>query len=376
MTLATYGPNIGLAPITNGVATFAGIYQVGSDRTHYDVSYFQDGSISTYFATPSGSTFSNNEFYIYYKFGAYQNPNKKSIRKVVIKVPETSGVSYIDNYIYYGTEFNSSISQGSIAITWNLIAQSGGIKTYEAILPNTIGAKALWGIRFNYPTGTTKIYEFEIYEIVTEATAPVAASSVQVSNSILNGSYTNAITWVDNSNDESCFYVYRSINSTNNWQLINTTAANATSYNDSLGVSPTWGTYYYKIVAHNSLGNSPDSNIASVAVNEPPPAQPTNLVSSQDNDSNNNRIITLNWADNASNETEYRVAQSFNSGTYTEIQVLMPGSTTTTVNLGPTPNVGDYSYKVAAVKNGNYSDWSNITTQTIQNLSYSYVILL
>jgi hypothetical protein len=64
-----------------------------------------------------------------------------------------------------------------------------------------------------------------------------------------------ALSWTDNSNNESGFKVYRG------GSLVTTTAANATSYTDT-GLSASTA-YSYYIVATNGVGDSPASNTAS-----------------------------------------------------------------------------------------------------------------
>lgn len=69
-------------------------------------------------------------------------------------------------------------------------------------------------------------------------------------------SYRNInISWTDNSTDESGFEILRSENSASGFTAIKKTAANVTSYSDTL-VNPAT-TYYYRVRAVNQYGESP-----------------------------------------------------------------------------------------------------------------------
>ncbi|HEY4290873.1 MAG TPA: PA14 domain-containing protein, partial [Puia sp.] len=62
------------------------------------------------------------------------------------------------------------------------------------------------------------------------------------------------VTWVDSSNNESGFEVYRSVSSSGPYSIITTTAANVVSFTDST-VQPST-TYYYEVQAVNQYGAS------------------------------------------------------------------------------------------------------------------------
>jgi hypothetical protein len=71
------------------------------------------------------------------------------------------------------------------------------------------------------------------------------------------------LAWTDTSSNETGFRIQRSLNSST-WSTLATVAANTTSYADT---SPTPGTlYYYRVIAYNSAGDSPPSNVASATL--------------------------------------------------------------------------------------------------------------
>lgn len=68
------------------------------------------------------------------------------------------------------------------------------------------------------------------------------------------------LAWTDTSSNETGFRIQRSLNGST-WSTLATVGANTTSYPDT---SPTPGTlYYYRVIAYNSAGDSPPSNVAS-----------------------------------------------------------------------------------------------------------------
>ncbi|MEO0292779.1 MAG: T9SS type A sorting domain-containing protein [candidate division WOR-3 bacterium] len=69
------------------------------------------------------------------------------------------------------------------------------------------------------------------------------------------------LSWQDNSNNETAFYVERSYDGAN-FTKIGETSSNETSYVDS-SISP-GSDYFYRVRAHNSAGNSAPSNIVQV----------------------------------------------------------------------------------------------------------------
>ena len=85
--------------------------------------------------------------------------------------------------------------------------------------------------------------------------APQAPSSLQAT--AVSASQVNLI-WTDNSNNEDGFKIERKTGSGGTYLLISTTSANVASYSDT-GLSA-GTTYYYRVYAYNSAGNSGYSN--------------------------------------------------------------------------------------------------------------------
>ncbi len=185
------------------------------------------------------------------------------------------------------------------------------------------------------------------------APPPPAAPDTLVANAI--SAKEIDLTWADNSSNETGFIIERSTDGVN-FSPLTTTAANVTSYADtsSLAFSTT---FYYRVRATNSAGDSANSNTASATTPAPqPPAGPTNLVATS-----NGSEIDLAWADNSSNETGFIIERSTDGVTFSLL-------TTTNANVTSYSDISSlafsttYSYRVRATNAAGDSQNSNVSS--------------
>jgi len=93
-----------------------------------------------------------------------------------------------------------------------------------------------------------------------------------------------------------------------------------------------------------------------------PPAAPSGLSGSFDG----TQTVTLNWADNATNETGFKVWQKVPSGSFVlNKTIATPNTLTTTINLGASPTNGTYQYYVQAYNANGTSANSNTISVTV-----------
>ncbi|MDP2923729.1 MAG: fibronectin type III domain-containing protein, partial [Candidatus Omnitrophota bacterium] len=85
--------------------------------------------------------------------------------------------------------------------------------------------------------------------------APSSLAATAISSSQIN------LSWKDNSSNETGFKIERSVSSTSGFKQIATVATNVTTYSNT-GRSA-GKTYYYRVRAYNTNGNSAYSNKAS-----------------------------------------------------------------------------------------------------------------
>ena len=149
--------------------------------------------------------------------------------------------------------------------------------------------------------------------------APFNLQSTVVSSTQIN------LTWTDNSDDEDGFKIERKTGADGIWEYLGSVTANVVSCSDFGLISNT--TYYYRVYAYNSAGNSGYSNEASVATSTCPlivPTAPSNLTSIVVSSTE----INLSWTDNSNKEDGFAIERKIGSGgTYAQAGTVGVGVT-------------------------------------------------
>ncbi|MCU0439627.1 MAG: fibronectin type III domain-containing protein [Raineya sp.] len=187
---------------------------------------------------------------------------------------------------------------------------------------------------------------------------PTTLTATTVSSSQIN------LSWTDNANNETAYKVERSPDGVNGWtEIAGNLPANTNSYSDNGLTANT--TYHYRVRAGNTGGNSAYSNVANATTlsNAPSvPTTPTTLTATAVSTSQ----INLSWADNANNETAYKVERSPDGvNGWTEIAGNLPANTATYSDNGLTANT-TYHYRVRASNAGGNSAYSNVANAKTQ----------
>ncbi len=170
------------------------------------------------------------------------------------------------------------------------------------------------------------------------------------------------ISWVDSSNNETGFAIYRSNLGVGPFNIIYTTGPNVTSYTDSGLTAST--RYFYKIYAFNNSGNS-DTTLKISAVTKvvpQPPAAATNLNAIATSSS----TISLSWQDNGVNETGYKVYRSENDTTHFRIIGSIPAYSNSYMDSSLFANL-KYYYKVMVTGSGGSFKYSFIASTTTKD---------
>ncbi len=132
------------------------------------------------------------------------------------------------------------------------------------------------------------------------------------------------------------------------------------------------GKYYYYMQAYNGDGRFLSSNsgyaVVTVSVSVAIPAAPSGL----DVGGSSPTAISIYWADNSTNESEFKIERRFNGGVWSQIGAVVGNSTTkatTNVNTFATDSsisgAGTYDYRVKACNVAGCSAESNTTSRTI-----------
>ena len=191
---------------------------------------------------------------------------------------------------------------------------------------------------------------------VTPPSAPSGLGVAVAGTSQLN------LAWTDNSNDESNFRIERAEGQGAAFTEIDTTAANATSYQD-MGLSANTE-YCYRVRASNGNGNSAYTAqvcaTTDAAGGGTAPAAPSGLSTTMSSDMG----IDLSWTDNSNDETNFRVERATGQGgTFSEIATT--AANVTTYDSRGLAASTEYCYRVRASNaNGNsaYTSMSCATT--------------
>ena len=170
------------------------------------------------------------------------------------------------------------------------------------------------------------------------------------------------LTWVDNSPNEISFIVERSLTSAfTTIQATFNVPANTPAFTDTTVVS---GTYYYRVKAYNSQGQSPPSNVVQVTIVGAGPAAPTSLSATASTLSTTPPTVTLRWTDNATTETGFTIQRDTTQG-FLNPTILTRAAFTGTGQItfvdSTVAQNATYYYRVRAEgSGGTFSPWSNI----------------
>ena len=227
----------------------------------------------------------------------------------------------------------SSVAAGSYSLTARATDNGGAVTTSAAVNITVSGSTAPTA-----PSGLTA----------------TAASSSQIH-----------LAWTDNASNETGFYVERSTASASGFSQIASLGANVTTYS-STGLTAST-TYYYRVRAYNSVGNSAYSNTASATTPASGvPTAPSGLTATAASSTQ----INLAWTDNASNETGFYVERSTASASGFSQIASLGANVTSYQNTGLTAST-TYYYRVRAYNASGNSGYSNTASATTQSGSGS-----
>ena len=181
--------------------------------------------------------------------------------------------------------------------------------------------------------------------------APTVLTAQAASTSAIN------LSWQDNSANEDSFHVQQLVNGA--YQEIQILGPNMTSV--QIGGLTAATTYSFRVVAANAIGFSAYSNVATATTQAPAPSPVPAAPSSLTGWASSSTEVTLNWIDNSSNETSFRVERQVN-GVFQE--VLTTASNVVSARVSGLAAGTSYVFRVRAANASGYSGYSNTATVT------------
>jgi fibronectin type 3 domain-containing protein/peptidoglycan/xylan/chitin deacetylase (PgdA/CDA1 family) len=305
--------------------------------------------------SPAVSTFSNSSGWGFVDIGASGGSSKSGIQlQQTFNANLVSGTTYnisFDAKAAATKPFDAVIRDSAGNIIWSKysLSATSASKTYS--YPYTPAA-AYSGAKICFRIGgdTNDFYIDNVTVAPTAPNAPVGLTAAA------NGASSITLNWTA-STDATGYNVYRATTSGGSYVKVNNAPTSATSYTDT-GLSE-GTTYYYKLTAVNSAGESAQSANASAATATAVPTvpnAPVGLTAAV----NGTSSITLNWtaSTDATGYNLYRAATS--DGSYVKVNNAPASaiSYTDTGLLGGTT----YYYKLTAVNSVGESAQSDSTS--------------
>jgi len=195
-------------------------------------------------------------------------------------------------------------------------------------------------------------YGFACSNQTATTMSPLAPSSL---TAVYQGSLSNYVTWVDNSNYETAYALWFTNTGSSTFSLLAVLPANTTTYTHT-GLNYNTN-YCYKAKSINNVGSSAFTNIdcAATPALSMIPAVPLTLAAIN----NGNLINNLTWTDNSNNETNFELWYTTGTSNTYSLLATLPANTTSYAHANLTYTT-TYCYKVAATNSVGTSAFSNI----------------
>jgi len=246
-------------------------------------------------------------------------------------------------------------AQNSVGLSFNIgTAPIQGTYYYKILAVNTAGKSAPSNVANTTVATTTST--------VTTTTTTPSNLTTQIGVIASTGTYHTILKWKDNATAEIGYDIYQSALDSNNFKLISSIGAFTGTGNISntytIGANPTFGTYYYKVVAKYADNKTETSNIASAAVKEYISAIPSTFAVIGSTDITNKPVTILSWRDLSVNEQGFNIYYSVSeSGPFTKIGTAKKNSIKI---IHPLDNVGTSYYKITSFNSAGESKESAI----------------
>lgn len=224
----------------------------------------------------------------------------------------------------------------------------------NSLNPGTVYA---FRVRARHSNGT-----YSAYSQAATVTTPTFTAPSELAATVKSGSELE-LSWQDNSDDESAFYIELSLNGGTSWSAYTSVYANQTNYSvNSLNPGTT---YVFRVRARHGNGTysaySDTATATTGAFAAPSGLTVTALTGGTD--------VDMRWTDNSDNEATFRIEWTRDAGaTWSEYTYASANQTSYAMrNLDPGAT---YGFRVRGRhSNGGYSAYSNAASLTVAPLA-------
>ena len=268
-----------------------------------------------------------------------------------------AGLDFHSGHVFFvSITYNGTTLAETITDTTN---SAGKTYTYTIDIPTTIGSSTAY-VGFTGGTGgqtaTQDIISWTYTPLPSSPpTAPTNLTAAPASGTQIN------LAWMDNSTNEDGFKIERKIGAGGTYAQLGVVGTNQTMYFDT-SLNPNT-TYFYRIRATNTAGDSAYSNEVS-ATTPVQPLTPTNAHAVTIDSTQ----ISMAWTDNATNEDAYKILRKITTASNFAVVATLPPNTTTYTDSGLSPGT-TYDYHIQAFNLAGYSDFSGFTAQTLPTVT-------
>ncbi|HLL90020.1 MAG TPA: fibronectin type III domain-containing protein [Tepidisphaeraceae bacterium] len=235
------------------------------------------------------------------------------------------------------------------------VANTVGYKQYRLlIIANNGSVETQLG-----GNGMVQLSELQLFGT---AAAPAVDTPPATPTGVTASATTNQVTldWADNTEPDLAGYnVFRATSAGGVYTKVNTSLLTGSAFTDAGLAAGT--SYFYKVAAVDTAGQS---SAQSAAVSATTPAAPLLAPSNLTARALSSSQIRLNWTDNASNETGYRVWRSRDGVSWTLVSTLS-ANTVTFTDSGLARNTTHY-YRVSAIDGVNEVFSSTVQSKTLK----------
>ena len=331
-------------------------------------------NVSTYLNTglTTGRTF-------YYSVTAYNSTGESSLSN------QASATTTQTSPPTAPTELGATASTNAVNLSWTdnsgneagfRISRKTGATGSWAVV-GTVGQNVRSVHNVGLPSGVTYSYRVTAYNTAGESAATNEVTVTTLSNipvapttltaTVVSTSQIN-LQWVDTSSNESGFRISRKTAVAEAWTMVGTVGPNETSFQNT-GLTA-GSTYFYRVTAYNSSGESAASNEVTVATPASGGGGPTAPSGLQATASTTN-TINLAWVDASNNETGFQIQRKKDD---TWLTIATVGANVTTYfNLGLSPGTS-YAYRIVAVNGATPSLASNQVTVRTPTTSFNTIL--